>query len=327
MAFKAGLFRVVFLVSILFSAQVGATTEQTRPNDIDVILSRMASSSSRLYSGTLTYESQGAISSLRVSRLVSDGQLFEQVERLDGPNRSNTFAGEPNSCISTGNFLIRGGAFKKESGVEVYLSKNYEFSIRGLDRIADREVVVVQISPRDEFRYGLTLGIDRDSGVLLKSLVTAPGEKVLERFQFVSLHLEKKNTASDAIATATKPLCLAQNDAAMVAKKSPWGPTWLPKGFILAASNFSNEDGFMQTYTDGLASFSLFIKSPPGVADKRGEVRIGQGVAQLGSSLAVMAVKILDGQAVHVTVVGEVPPKTAREVIRSVSVKSAPANS
>lgn len=322
MSLNKGFFRVIVAFSFIATLQAQAAITPAT-SDIGAILSRMASSSSILYSGTLTYESQGAISSLQVSRSYTDGQLFEQVERLDGPDRSNTFAGEKSSCISTGNFLIRGGAFKKDSGANIHLSKNYDFSLRGLDRIANREVVVLQITPRDEFRYGLTLGIDRESGILLKSLVTAPGKNVLERFQFVTLKMGAQGIQDDS-SLGMKPLCISQDGSSAAAEKSPWGPAWLPDGFVLAASSLSVEDGFMQTYTDGLASFSVFLKSPPGVADNKGEVRVGQGVAQLGSSLAVMTVKILGGQAVHVTVVGEVPPQTAREVIRSVSIKPVP---
>ncbi|WNO08019.1 MucB/RseB C-terminal domain-containing protein [Teredinibacter sp. KSP-S5-2] len=310
---KQSIFVFLSFISFEALAQGGAQELPSIPH----LLSKLAQSSEAIYQGTLTYESQGAISSVNVSRVQKDGRIYENVERLDGPQRHHLFAGEFLDCMSPGNFLIRGGVFKNRAGDQYHLSKNYELVVRGRDRVAGRIATVIQFLPKDDFRFALTMVIDEDTGVLLKSLVSEAGNKVLERFQFVTIDFADTQPEHNA----NKPLCKTLDGELQAEdnKHAPWRPTWLPNGFVLASESYSENDGFMQTYTDGLASFSLFLKSPPGIQDVTGNTHIGEGAAQLGASLAFMSVQSIGQDRVHLTVVGEVPPVTAKKVIQSVS--------
>ena len=70
-----------------------------------------------------------------------------------------------------------------------------------------------------------------------------------------------------------------------------------------------------KSYTDGFASFSVFLE-PLGVAIKPGE-----GVEREGSTVAYTRGVVLQQRPVLVTVVGEIPTNTARMVADSVRLR------
>ena len=61
------------------------------------------------------------------------------------------------------------------------------FYIKGDGRIANREVSMVHVLPKDKYRYGYVVAIDKDSGLLLQSVLMSHTGKPLERFQFVDI--------------------------------------------------------------------------------------------------------------------------------------------
>ena len=67
-----------------------------------------------------------------------------------------------------------------------------------------------------------------------------------------------------------------------------------------------------KSFTDGLASFSVFFESLPGA------IKPGEGVEREGSTVAYTRGVILDQRPVLVTVLGEIPTNTARMVADSV---------
>ena len=103
--------------------------------------------------------------------------------------------------------------------------------------------------------------------------------------------------------------------AKSVLSNSSWQPSWLPKGFVLAhTSSVNGED--MLTYTDGIASFTLFVKL---VANSS---LFKQGIARRGATTAIMSLVSVGADSVGVVLVGEVPVSTAQQVVMSVSVRA-----
>ena len=66
-----------------------------------------------------------------------------------------------------------------------------------------------------------------------------------------------------------------------------------------------------RTYTDGLAVFSVFLESSG--------ITPGEGLVREGSTLAYTVGKTLDDEAVLITVIGELPVRTARMVADNVA--------
>jgi sigma-E factor negative regulatory protein RseB len=101
-------------------------------------------------------------------------------------------------------------------------------------------------------------------------------------------------------------------------KGSRWQPAWVPPGFVLANYTFSEADGHMETYTDGLASFSVFAKPLYAGDDNTGLPQVSTTVKK-GATVVLMRLLAQEPEAVQVSVLGEIPSDTAARVIASVA--------
>ena len=154
------------------------------------LLSRMAKASKELnYQGLVTYEYQGNLSTVKVVHVVRDGETFERVIHLDGPEEEIIRRGDSLDCLRTGDMLLRGGVVKISNDSYSHLEDFYDFYIKGEGRIAGRAVKVVYIMPKDKHRYGYILAIDKESGLMLQSVLMNHAGKPLERFQFSDIHI------------------------------------------------------------------------------------------------------------------------------------------
>lgn len=83
----------------------------------------------------------------------------------------------------------------------------------------------------------------------------------------------------------------------------------MPPGFAFAGERRVQQKIDMLMYTDGLASFSVFIEPTDGA--------IPEGVAQRGATLAVMNALNYQGKSYRITVVGEIPVATAQKIAQN----------
>lgn len=266
------------------------------------------------YRGRFTYEFGTTLETLEIVHLVQDGVEYERITHLNGVEREFLRGGREPNCVSTGSFLLRGGLIPQAAGA-VSLSQSYHFYIRGRDRIAGRDAEVVQAVPKDEYRYGMTLAVDRLSGLPLMSLITVSNKSAIERFQFTELEVGPDIEAGSVSPTGSQH---ARLDGASVsctklpAGKSIWRAGWLPPGFVVSHIT-SDSEGDALTYTDGIASFTLFIKPLPEPSSFK------QGMARRGATTALMSVVPAFPHSVGVVLVGEVPFATAQQVVTAIT--------
>ncbi len=300
------------------------------------------------YRGLFTYEHGGTLDTLEIVHLVRNGVEHERLQHLSGPSREVFREGRNINCVTAAAQLLRGGLSMTE-GKDLQLHEYYTLDLGGEERVAGRAARVVQLIPRDQYRYGLTFAIDQASGFPMKTLVINEQGKVLERIQFVELDMSvseitasaeptdggyrlalHQGTASgcgdDAVsqdvtsATAGSNSEEAISNPETASKSEPfsnnafpttqWQAGWLPDGFILTGRSYAATDGHQLTYTDGLASFSVFMT--PAESNPHPK----PGLAQRGATVALMIDRQFDRLAATVTVVGEVPPVTAEQVAR-----------
>jgi len=259
------------------------------------------------YQGLFTYEHGGSLETLKLLHQVSDGVEVSSLERLNGPAHRYSPSARKTDCLSPSDRRLR-GLLPDVSGVLADLAAHYHFYIREDQRVAGREATVLQIVPRDEYRFGHTFTIDKATSLPLGAMIFTPNKTVLERLQFVDLSL---------LAEA-EPLAVAPSAFLCRSESVPeelWAVGWMPSGFMSAGVNRSESVGDMMMFTDGLSSFSVFIRpSVDGVA--------AQGQAQRGATVAFMQ-QYRFGQAMYtVSVVGEVPVRTAQRIANSVQPRS-----
>lgn len=344
-----------------------AVSALDKTSSVAEILNQLGNSTkSQNYRGEFTYEHDGTIDMLRVVHAVIDGVEYERIYHLNGPEKSFMREGQSIDCVTAGNHLLRGRRLTLSSGRMVSIDQNYQFHMRGEERIAGREALILQLLPKDPYRYGMVLGVDKQTGLLTKAVITEGQKKVWERIQFVSLSLDddmgieaiypdlatgksslaplvessmvdgsvvdgsmvdgsvppeapaspegsRIDNSSEASASAEPPANDADQDCRQPsASKAPLQPAWVPNGFVLSDYSYSDEDGHMETYTDGLSVFSIFIGR---VTDKP-----SQAVVRNGATVSLLTSVPSDNQFVTITVVGEVPAVTAHRVTQSLRV-------
>ena len=291
-------------------------------------LDRMAASAKELtYQGEFIYQQGSSLETLSVIHHVDEkGKEKERILYLDGApremirtDRELTFSNYSQGVtrFEHGPLIPMVDKFSQQS-----LGKNYELKVAGLDRVAGREAVLMMVIPKDRFRYGYQIWIDRSFALLLKSMMIDDNGRIMERMQFTNLkvgepltgkmlaELDKKHPEADRVVTMNKA-----PDKKMTAPEN-WETGWVPEGFILKdrqirPSPVSQQKVAALIYSDGIASFSIFVE--------KDETRILSQASENIGALAAVSKIYRDGESYyHVTVVGEVPLSTAERVAVSV---------
>ena len=179
--------RVAIACLLLFSSV--ALGVETEPSAESVLAKLTSSMRTQSYRGVFTYEHGGSLETLDVTHVVVNGLEYERYLQLNGPEQVLTRVGREAACESLGGRIMRGSTLSSSQGKALHFNEYYHRYFKGYDRVAGRRVAVVQLLPKDNQRYGMSFGVDVESGVLLKALVMSR-TKVLERMQFVAFEYQ-----------------------------------------------------------------------------------------------------------------------------------------
>lgn len=307
--------KCVVLVLLLQSVHVLAADASARQ-----WLDRMSHSFRELnYRGSFTYEQGDAIEALQITHAVFAGKEFERLKHMDGLPREIIRRGHSLKCLHPGHRLVRGintaTDLHADLSAAVELEQFYSLSLQGDSRVAGRQAVELAIIPRDTHRYGHRLSLDKETGLVLRAVLYGSQNKVLERFQFVDIDVEPQLSPADFAGDTTYQARHDETPAVAAANNDDaWSADWLPGGFNRIS--LAPEAGDMQSFTDGLAVFSIFLEAlnaAPGT-----EVSAG-GLARRGATVAYSRSLLLNGAPYRVTIVGEIPQRTAERVAASVN--------
>lgn len=281
-------------------------------------LDRMARAGTDLsYSGTVVYRRDDVISDMRLVHVGAPDGPLDRVQALEGfywelrrnPVGANLLlpAGSPVGTIN----CPFGGNFSAEIPRRLQNARGlYRLVESGKSRIAGRVVQQLDAIPVDPYRYGLSLAVDEDSGLLVRvKLLGANGQPTEQaRYTLIEfLDTPDARARGRALATAAVDESLRAYPLTPEIRRSAWSARWLPPGFTLRnAAVPVPEQGQVEhlLYSDGMAALSVFIEPLDPAADAF------EGPAQSGSVGAFGAV--LSGR--QVTVMGGVPELTLRRV-------------
>lgn len=268
------------------------------------------------YRGTFTYEYGGMLETLKLTHQVNNNREYEKIEHLDGAQRMHHRQGIKPECKTIAEQVLRlsstGGSAPNQY---------YHYYLRNVERVADRQVQVVQLLPKDQYRYGHIISIDQESSLPLVNLIVSPQRRVLERIQFTNINVSDTPEDISLFAVKMAEAGVVDNDdcATASANDFAWMINWLPPGFVLAQNNDHSDVGESLSYTDGLASFSVFVKPNSALINQA-------GVAQKGASIALLRPLIIGSESFQVSVVGEIPGYTADKVASSIGLKVVPSS-
>jgi sigma-E factor negative regulatory protein RseB len=276
------------------------------------------------YVGTIVYQHGGHVETSRLVHLNEGGAEFEKLVNLDGPAREVIRNQGEVRCYYPDAKVVRieprtfRNAFPSLSPQQQKsLTDHYEFRRAEPGRVAGLAAQAFVFEPRDEFRYGHKFWADAETGLLLKARILDESGDAVEQFAFIDLAVGGKidremvkpswpMTPPEWIVRAAGPGDVELRDTGWVVRK-------LPAGFAKIVEGFRSLRGKRHpvahlVFSDGLVAVSVFIENV-------GSAPHPTGLSQQGGT----NVFVRQFDDFLVTVLGEVPPVTVRQIASSVA--------
>ena len=289
------------------------------------LINEMSRASRELnYDGIFVYRRGKHMDTMRlIHKFGQDGEQ-ERMVSLTGFAREVIRDGESVTCIFPDNRAVMVEKSRPRKFIAAKLPEPiekiadfYSFSIVGRDRVAGRPAWVVNIIPRDDFRYGYHLWIDEETKLLLKSELKDGDGRSIEQILFTQLHV-----VDDIPPELLKPAISgigfswhsgSTTEIPLRSGTNIWSVQEMPAGFSLSDyEKQSVEENAMPVehmiYSDGVAMVSIFIEK---IGNEPEEVR---GASRMGGVNAYSTYQ----HGYQITAVGEVPQKTVQQMATSV---------
>lgn len=310
-----------FLIACLHLGAVAAD------EDVLSVLDRMQDAVQRLnYQGTLVYFQGGQVQSMHIVHKADEKGEYERLVNLNGPAREVIRSNNVVTCYMPDHKSVLVGERKYNSNVLGKLVANdfssfqnyYQFQIEGDDRVAGLAAQRVLIKPRDTYRYGYRLWLDRNNGLLLKFDLLAEDGQALEQAMFADIRVvDQIPDAMLAPTTASEGFAWFKQEKTADSAEAPesaWHIRHLPVGFAITARfhhPLPNSDAVAEHViaSDGLASVSVYIEK---LSENRKRFVGGSNMGAVNAFGAVVD----DHQ---ITVIGEVPGSTVQVIASSVT--------
>ena len=279
------------------------------------------------YKGVFVYQSGRNVNSMRIMHMNYPQGEFSRVISLDGAPREMLRQGNDVVIYKSQDQKVIIDRRRAPSSFPALLpgtaalKASYQVRLAGQERIGEREGMVVSLEPRDRYRYGYRFSIDRQSGLLLKSVMLNERNEIIEQVAFNQLNLltgaEDMDWFRPDIDRA-KTYVMGPEDKVtpIVVEGDGWALAQLPAGYRKVEHVKRDIPGKSVpinhlVFSDGLASVSLFIEE----LDKNAKPKLGH-MAQGATNIFASAT---DGY--QIIVVGEVPEATVRLIAGAVSFK------
>lgn len=311
---------VILLFGFVFSLMCNSLAAQTSGGAEQWIEKMREAATYSSYRGTFMFSRGDMSSSMRVVHRYHEGEEQERLTQLDGEMGEILRRGMEVICLVGEHDLVRleKGEFSNpvSASFKEFMPdhEHYRVDEKGIERVVNRAAVKIRVQAKDALRYSYRLWLDRETGLLLKSQVLGDDDKSLETFQFTSLEIPTETRPEefafdmDAEKVVMKTIPLSQPD-----KKWPsgleWDVAWVPEGFKTMSAPGNSRD--VMLYSDGLASFSVFV-------ERQRDEMLPEGASMVGATTLYFSELSHKDMAYAVTVVGEIPAMTAMKVAKGV---------
>jgi sigma-E factor negative regulatory protein RseB len=273
------------------------------------------------YDGTFVYFHDGKLEAMRILHQSSAGGEKERLMSLTGSAREVLRDDKVVTCIMPDNKSVMVGQSRPRQPFPVVpedlesLSPHYQLQDVGEDRIAGLMTRVIDIRPRDEYRYGYRFWIDTKNYMLLKYELSAVDGTAIEQVMFTGLRVGEPIPAAALEPSLTgegynwyRQEGSGENPAATAAHPE-WTVKQLPAGFRMTAYQRKRvrpggEHAEHMVFSDGLATVSVYVEK------LMENSKAFTGLSSMGAMNAFGTV--LDDH--QITVVGEVPAATVQSM-------------
>lgn len=318
---KPWLFWQSLLIAIILVAP------SVHAEEIEMWLSKMNKAVHSLnYTGTYVYINQDQIETMQIVHGVDEKGERERLLSLNGEAREILRDSEKVICILPADRSVIIGKRKSGTGLPALAPDNvaelkslYHIELIGRDRIAGHPSVILSIHPKDKMRYGYRIWLEKESGMVLRSDILDNSGKVMEQMMFTDISLQ--SPVSSAMLESTVPHDKFRiitdntgNGGDQDIRTSRWSFTGMPKGFKVTSNTRKHmpmkKHGVEHfVLSDGLATVSVYIERSVGKDQDLDGLSSMGGINAYGRKIGEY----------RVTVMGEAPKATVREIAYSVS--------
>lgn len=275
------------------------------------------------YSGIFTYQQGPVIESSRIAHMLHDGVEREKLEVLDGMQREYLRVNDEVQCLipEYQTVLLEKQRRDRFPGLLLSdastISPHYEVSIEPkLARVAGRSCQIVNITPRDQHRYGYRLCADHENALLLKAQMLDQQGHVIEQVAFTQVNIGEPLTPDRFVPSwSTQGWSVQKPDKKPVDLSKLGWRIDAPPGYMTAMqverSFGRGKQAHQVVLSDGLATISIFIEP---YLTERSDAYQPQGAARHG------AVNLHGARVGNfwLTVMGEVPAETLSRLTQSI---------
>jgi len=284
-----------------------------------------ASLTERNYDGRFIHSSDTQSETLRIVHRNVKGNITERLVSLDGSGREyirtnikTTYYMPDTRTVVVEDRIDNDGLLTLIPEYREGLENYYDITTGQETMVLGKRAILVNVQPKDEFRYGYRLWLDMDTAMPLKSQLCNHHGKIVEQVAFAELAVK------DTIAESELQTSLNTSGYSQLRQEvrrhfiSPdsigWRVSNLPPGFKLKVTRLQSMAGSKSpvrhmVYSDGLATVSVFIEPANGKDNE------GSGLQRVGSVFAFHS----DNSGYQVTAVGEVPPLTVKSIVGSLT--------
>jgi sigma-E factor negative regulatory protein RseB len=257
------------------------------------------------YQGTLVTVSGNSMETLGVYHSWNEGRERMRLVALTGPRREVIRDDKMVMCIGTGllgSVGYDGDASGRWNPAGRFAGAgklpNYSAKLGNVGRVAARDCQVVDLQPKDPWRYGYRLWLDHETGLPLRISLLGEAGRPLEQMAFTDLDTGTPRL-EDLRPSTTEGLRRVQSlKVNRVAEDPGWRVASPPPGFTLRGGRRLG-DSVQLLYSDGLASVSVYIE--PVTGGHRGENSLRRGAVN---------VHTLFGNGRRIVAIGKVPAQT-----------------
>ena len=316
--------RIVTLCVVAFSGQLFAS-------DGIAMLDRM-SESMRVnnYSGIFVYRHKDKVETLKIIHRKTEEGIDERLITLSGKPSEIIRDDNKVTCIWPEKRFVLLDKNRHESRFPGMVPSDlsslpefYSISVNeNSERVAGRPSYVVDIKPKDHFRYGYRLWIDRESYLLTRSDLLDEKENAIEQVMFTELEvydsLPDSMFESEYLQEGYRWKEIGKFEQPKMDPVRNWQARSLPPGFAVQTYNKRKKPTQKIpvehiVFSDGMASVSVFVESKNDGKNKKHV----QGNTRRGA-LSIYRREI---SAHRVTVLGVVPESTVKLIAESIQSK------
>ena len=279
------------------------------------------------YSGVFVHTNGERTSTVRITHVNVGGEEHERIEPLDGPPHEIVRRNDEMFCYYPDAKTVRldrrvSARFFPAilEATPAAIAASYDVKLGNSERVLGLDCQWIRLEPRDAMRFAQRVCSETSTGLVIRAKTLNEQKQVIEQYTFTELKLGREVVRGDVKslfeARVKRWITDAQPREEAKSVVTGWQVTNAPSGFQRVTELRRTLPGRKEPvsqliYTDGLATLSVFVEPNAGPT-RTAEASNEDGtttffVRPMGESL--------------VTVLGDVPLATARQVGRSVARK------